>query len=287
MAADPSLMPESARRLTVEEFYHQYWGKVGGVGRLRRTFSLFAEFWEMLEFQVQKKHPEIGGRELQRLVAMRMYTADAAAQRLLGRVGRQDVLAHDMRETVERITAILSELGFRFHFTGGVAAAFYGDPRFTQDVDLVIQMTVNQPETKMLISRLSSGYFISEQAILDAIAGEHLFQAVDEASMIKIDFYVGEKIPGELERTCIREVSPGLTAPLVSKEDSILSKLLWIQQGSHKSRHDVIEMLKRDEDLNRARLQERARALGLHDLLAELERDMREARDHGPQPRHT
>ena len=24
---------------TVEEAYHQYWGKVGGVGRLRRTFS--------------------------------------------------------------------------------------------------------------------------------------------------------------------------------------------------------------------------------------------------------
>jgi hypothetical protein len=25
---------------TVEEVYHQAWGKVGGVGRLRRTFSL-------------------------------------------------------------------------------------------------------------------------------------------------------------------------------------------------------------------------------------------------------
>ena len=45
-------------------------------------------------------------------------------------------------------------------------------------------------------------------------------------------------------------------APLVSKEDAILSKLLWIQKGSHKSRHDVIEMLKRDEDLDRNSLQE-------------------------------
>ena len=61
-----------------------------------------------------------------------------------------------------------------------------------------------------------------------------------------------KKYPGELNRTSLCEISPGLTAPLVSKEDAILSKLLWIQQGSGKSRHDVIEMLKRDEDLDRA-----------------------------------
>ncbi len=36
---------------TVEDVYHEYSGKVGGVGRLRRTFSLFAEFWEMLEMK--------------------------------------------------------------------------------------------------------------------------------------------------------------------------------------------------------------------------------------------
>ena len=44
MAGDPAVMPKNARRPTVEDVYHEYWGKVGGVGRLRRTFSLFAEF---------------------------------------------------------------------------------------------------------------------------------------------------------------------------------------------------------------------------------------------------
>ena len=287
MTIDPSLMPQGIERPTVEDGYHQYWGKVGGVGRLRRTFSLFAEFWEMLEFQIRNTNQEIRGYELKRLVARRMYTSDAAAQRLLDRVGRRDVLAHDLRETMERITAILGELRLRFHFTGGIAASFYGDPRFTQDLDLVIKLTVSQPETKILVNRLSTGYFISEQAIIDAIGAEGLFQAVDEASMVKIDFHVGEKIPGELERTAIREISQGLKAPLVSKEDAILSKLLWIQQGSHKSRHDVIEMLKRDEDLDRDRLRERAATLGLNELLAELEREITEARDQGPQAWHT
>ncbi len=36
---------------------------------------------------------------------------------------------------------------------------------------------------------------------MDAIEGRALFQAIDEASMLKIDFHVGEKIPGELGRS--------------------------------------------------------------------------------------
>jgi hypothetical protein len=49
---------------TVEEVYHQAWGKVGGVGRLRRTFSLFVFMRQMLELQVKRKNPGISGAEL-------------------------------------------------------------------------------------------------------------------------------------------------------------------------------------------------------------------------------
>jgi hypothetical protein len=258
---------------TVEEAYHQAWGRVGGAGRLQRSFSLFTEFWEMLEFQVRKDHPDLSDRDLKLHVAKRMYFSDAAAQRLLGGRWRHDVLAHDLRETMERISSILAELGVKFHFTGGVASAYYGDPRFTQDLDLVIQLTADRPATKELLDRLSSGYLIDKPAAADAIRRKGLFQALDEASMIKVDFHVGEKIPGELQRSTMRELSPGLVAPLVCKEDAILSKLLWIQQGSGKARHDVKVMLMRDEDLERDRLRERAAALGLVDLLAEIERE--------------
>ncbi len=89
--------------------------------------------------------------------------------------------------------------------------------------------------------------------------------------MIKIDFHVGEKIPGELARSTCSEIFPGLVAPIVSKEDAILSKLVWIKQGSHKAIHDVKMMLKRSDDLDAALLRERAASLGLDDLLAAIE----------------
>ena len=49
MPGDPVAMPQGAEHakdvepLSVEEAYFQAWGKVGGVGRLRRTFSLYAD----------------------------------------------------------------------------------------------------------------------------------------------------------------------------------------------------------------------------------------------------
>ena len=52
---------------------------------------------------------------------------------------------------------------------------------------------------------------------MDAIERHGLFQAIDEQSMIKIDFHVGEKIPGELQRGTRREIAPGLFAPLVAR----------------------------------------------------------------------
>src|SRR5690242_253883 len=199
-----------------------------------------------------------------------MYVADDAAQRLLDRSKGGPVEEQGLPETMERISMILEELGLRFHFTGGVAASYYGDPRFTQDLDLVIQLAVDQPETKALLDRPSAGYLVNQQAAIDAIRGNARFQAIDEESLVKIDFHVGEMIPGELGRSTHREIFAGVTAPLVSQENAILSKLLWIRLGCHKARHDVKVMLKRDEELDRTVLQQRAATLALGDLLAEV-----------------
>ena len=51
------------------------------------------------------------------------------------------MLENCLRESMERIKAILVELKIPFHFTGGIAVFYYGEPRFTQDLDLVIRPT--------------------------------------------------------------------------------------------------------------------------------------------------
>ena len=129
----------------VEVAYFQAWGKAGGSGRVRRAFSLFVSIRKMLELQVKSQKPGLSGEELTWRTAKRLYSSDPAAQRLL-----------------ERLLKILGELELRFHFTGGIAASYYGDPRFTQDLDLVIDLVPDRPETGMLLDRLSSGYLITK-----------------------------------------------------------------------------------------------------------------------------
>ncbi len=259
--------------IDIEDIYFQAWGKVGGAGRLRRAFALHSNIRGMLELQVRRKYPDLADNEIRRRTARRMYVANDATLRLLDHSRGIAIDDQGLPETMERISRILDELGLRYHYTGGVAVSYYGDPRFTQDLDLVIQLATDQPETMLLLGHLSEGFIVHKQAVLDAIRARALFQAIDEVSLVKIDFHVGEKIPGELGRSTHREILPGVLAPLVSQEDAILSKLLLIQLGSNKAKEDVKVMLKRDEEVDRAALEQRAAMLGLDKLLLELEGD--------------
>jgi hypothetical protein len=258
----------------IEEVYFQMWGKAGGSARVCRAFSMFDFMRQMLTLQVKKRMPLLSPGELIVQTAKRMYCSDATSQSLLDGARSGGATVDGFSETIERLFAILIELGLRFHVTGGIASSFYGEPRFTQDLDLVIDLAVNRRETTELIARLSQSYLITKEVAMHAVKERRLFQVIDNLSMIRIDFHVGEKIPGELSRSTQQEMIPGVIGPLVSKEDAILSKLYWIQQGSHRSRRDVTEMLRRDEFLDRASLKQRAATLGLLDLLDEMENEM-------------
>jgi hypothetical protein len=172
---------------------------------------------------------------------------------------------------MERIAALLDELRIPYHFTGGLAVFYYGEPRFTQDIDVVLRISSDRPEAMLLLGRLSQAYFVDVPTALEAIRGNGLFQALERSTMIKIDFHVGEKIPGELNRSIVREYAPGLQIRLPSKEDAILSKLIWMRLGSHKAKSDATTMWKRDEELDRQHLSQQALRLGLTKELSEVQ----------------
>ncbi|MCL5270964.1 MAG: hypothetical protein M1457_10555, partial [bacterium] len=124
-----------------------------------------------------------------------------------------------------------------------------------------------------LLAELSKKFMIDPDVARQAIARHDMFQALDVGTFIKIVFHVGEAIEGELTRSCQRELIPGLVMPSVCKEDAILSKLLWLMNGSEKSRRDVVMMLRGPEMIRWPELNERANRLGVGDLLAQLRRE--------------
>ncbi len=46
----------------------------------------------------------------------------------------------DFIATLKRVTDSLQRLGLRYHLTGGLISSYYGEPRLTQDIDIVVPL---------------------------------------------------------------------------------------------------------------------------------------------------
>jgi hypothetical protein len=175
----------------------------------------------------------------------------------------------DLLGVAREISAILSGVGVRHHFTGGIVSTVYGEPRLTQDLDIVVAEPTSE-KLDEIVRNLAGSYHVDPVAASDAVRLRRSFHVLHAREYTKVDFHVGEDIPGELDRTRILEVAPGIRLPFVSKEDAILSKLLWVKLGSSKSRRDAQMMFRRKQPLDMDYLRRTAAALGGRALLEQL-----------------
>lgn len=179
--------------------------------------------------------------------------------------------AEIFRDTLSRLLAILSGHGVPFHLTGGITSVAYGEPRMTQDIDIV----VDNPALARCLDRFtadatSAGFLFDADAIRQAVAERSMFQLFDIAESLKIDIYPREMIPGELSRSSHLEVFEGVIIPVVSRPDAAASKLAWASKGSHKSRRDLRQIVRLMPSAERPELDRLAKLLGLEKLLAEI-----------------
>ena len=173
--------------------------------------------------------------------------------------------------TLSKVTAVLDHLRIRYHLTGGIATVAYGEPRMTQDVDLVLDRDrVLAVEDEFLGALARAGFHFSEPTARQAIASSHMFQLLDVDQVIKLDLYVRCLIPGELDRSVRTEVFPGVVLPIASRADAALSKLIWIRHGSHRSRRDLRGILAGATRDELSAVERAAGEMGLADLLAEV-----------------
>jgi hypothetical protein len=142
--------------------------------------------------------------------------------------------------TLTKLVDVLEEFNIRFHLTGGITAVAYGEPRMTQDVDLVLDPErVPAVQAEFLRALTEAGFYFSDSTAAQAIAKGKMFQLLDIEQVIKLDLYVRCLIPGELERSVRVELFPDVELPIVARPDAALSKLIWIEHGSHRSRRDL------------------------------------------------
>jgi hypothetical protein len=77
---------------------------------------------------------------------------------------------HDygLRAFLSRVISVLERLDISYMIVRGFAATFYGQPRLTLDVDIVVDMRWEHVRAFVAVFP-SSGYYVSEESILDSL----------------------------------------------------------------------------------------------------------------------
>jgi hypothetical protein len=176
--------------------------------------------------------------------------------------------------TLTKAVEVLKRYEIRFHLTGGITAVAYGEPRMTQDLDFVVDYDAALKSREGFLSALvQAGFHLELASARKALDGKAMFQILDIEQALKLDLYPEAAIPGELSRSVMAEVLPGVTLPIASRGDAALSKLIWAAKGSHKSRRDLRQILRNASSEESAVVRKTATSMG---LVEELDRILAE-----------
>jgi hypothetical protein len=172
-------------------------------------------------------------------------------------------------EVLQDVCARLERAGIDYMLTGSMAMNVYAQPRMTRDIDMVVES--GSMRADQLVALFSDAYYVSEEAVRDAMVRRSMFNLIQTESVVKIDFVIRNPEPYrllEFQRR-VRTQVDHFDAWVVSKEDLILSKLLWSAQSrSEMQARDIRNLLQTGFD--ETYLQEWAGKLGVSKRLEEL-----------------
>jgi hypothetical protein len=180
---------------------------------------------------------------------------------------------------VERVAEVLDGLGIAYVIGGSMASSAHGQVRTTADADLAIEIAPDQ--VMGLIDGLGPGFYVSREAVDEAIRDRRSFNAIHVKTLFKLDFFVLGDEPfdrEEFRRRTALNLEPGHSVlNIKTPEDTILRKLLWFRDDggtSEQQWRDVLGVLAlRRDALDNAYLDEWSSRLGLSEMLRRARRE--------------
>ena len=131
--------------------------------------------------------------------------------------------------------ARLDALGVAWVTGGSIASSVHGEPRSTQDVDMVVGLL--DRHVTPFAKAIGRDYYVDADAMRRAVTSGESFNAVHFASAIKVDFFVAGDDPFETERLRSRQriELPNGVLFVDTAEHTLLRKLEWYRRGGEVS----------------------------------------------------
>jgi hypothetical protein len=171
---------------------------------------------------------------------------------------------------IRRIVKNLSATGTDYMLTGALAASYYGTPRTTMDIDLVVRVAAEKLKTRLVAPLRKAEIQVDERKIDDAFeSGFKIVTLKDKRTPFTIDVILSDK---KLEKK--RGTILGLPTFYQTPEGLILSKLRMIKATVPKERalkdKDDVKAILRYTNVDMKALKRRAREESTFSILEEL-----------------
>jgi hypothetical protein len=176
------------------------------------------------------------------------------------------------------VATALEGVGAEYFVGGSVASSLQGEPRATNDIDIVVSMLPRR--VPAFAAALGGDFEVDQEMLREALERASCANIFYLPWVTKIDLFgVGETPFDEVEfsrRQRVRVRQTGEELFVKSPEDTILRKLLWYREGgevSSKQWRDVVEVLRvSGSRILAPYLDEWAGRLALTDLLVRARR---------------
>jgi hypothetical protein len=167
----------------------------------------------------------------------------------------------------------LDATGVGYFLGGSLASSIQGEPRATNDIDMVVALRAEQ--VRAFAEALGPDFDVDEESLREAAVARSSWNIFHLPTAMKVDLFIlrdSEFDRSEFSRRQQVQLRPGESLTVKSAEDTVVRKLLWFRQGGEGSSNqwrDVVQVLRVAGDtLDEAYLGHWAKHLGVDDLLA-------------------
>ena len=182
----------------------------------------------------------------------------------------------DQPELLQRTVEVLERLGLRYFVTGSMATIFFGEPRFTNDIDIVVDLPRGRI-SEFCAAFPSPDFYLSEETVLRAVSRRGQFNIIHPASGLKVDVMVPvDSLFNRSRFARAKKVrpAPDFDATFSSAEDVILKKMeAYLEGGSEKHLRDIAGVLRiSGVSLDRGYIEDWADRMGTSEIWQEVQK---------------
>lgn len=147
-------------------------------------------------------------------------------------------------DLLKRIITSLDTNSIPYMLSGSIAMNSYTVPRMTLDIDIVIEL--KEENLDAFLSLFDDTFYINHDTVRHEVTRQGMFNVIDHRTGFKVDFIVRKNSRYRLHEFGRRQKIrlEDMDIWMVSPEDLVVSKIIWIQQlKSDKQIEDIENLL--------------------------------------------